>query len=168
MSLFGKLFTRDTGGRVDYYEEGVALLRSGQHHEALTSLRLALRENPDDAAALQQIAVAYSHIGMSDEAIKTYRTALRKDPAAAAARYGLAFLLLRNGEEDEAVELLESFLAAPPDGPDAAKHVEHARSTLLSLRGGEATEGSTGRESKHGAQDTAAPAADAVEAWPTP
>lgn len=135
MSLFGKLFSRDVGGKVDYYEEGVTLLRAGQHHEALTSLRLALRENPHDAATLQQIAVAYSHIGMTDEAIKTYRTALRKDPSAAAARYGLAFLLLRSGGEDEAAELLEAFLQAPPDGPDAARHVEHARTTLASLRG---------------------------------
>lgn len=180
MSLFGKLFSRDAGGKVDYYEEGVALLRSGQYHEALTSLRLALREDPQDAATLQQIAVAYTHIGMSDEAIKTYRTALRKDPDAAAARYGLAFLLLRTGQEDDAAELLEVFLQAPPDGPDAARHVAHARETLASIRGedgvedgkhaasaeaGEATpsEAGGGARSDAGAADPGR-----AEAWPSP
>ncbi len=184
MSLFGKLFSRDVGGKVDYYEEGVALLRSGQHHEALTSLRLALRENPHDPATLQQIAVVYSHIGMTDEAIKTYRTALRKDPAAAAARYGLAFLLLRSGGEDEAAELLEAFLQTPPDGPDAARHVEHARTTLASLRGEspdastpEEGAGSDGHEPVSADADAAGRAAarerdtsrsDRAEAWPSP
>jgi tetratricopeptide (TPR) repeat protein len=185
MSLFGKLFSRDAGGRIDYYEEGVSLLRSGQHHEALTSLRLALRENPDDAATLQQIAVAYSHIGMTDEAIRTYRTVLRKDPSAAAARYGLAFLLLRAGREDEAAELLEVFLQTPPDGPDAARHVQHARSTLASIRGepqpaegavadadgaGRDDSGPAARASGHDrtASQQEPPRSDRAEAWPSP
>ena len=175
MSLFGKLFSRDEGGRVDYYEEGVALLRSGQHHEALTSLRLALREDPHDAATLQQMAVAYTHIGMSDEAIKTYRTALRKDPDAAAARYGLAFLLLRTGQEDDAAELLDTFLQTPPDGPDAARHVAHARETLASIRGGDgeaarehAASGDAGAGARPGGGAAGAPQSDRAEAWPSP
>jgi predicted Zn-dependent protease len=156
MSLFGKLFSKETGRKVDYYEEGVALLRSGQHHEALTSLRLALREDPQDVATLQQIAVAYTHIGMSDEAIKTHRTVLRKDESAAAARYGLAFLLLRAGQEEEAAGLLEAFLRAPPDGPDAARHVAHARETLGNLRGDTP------------ADETVQVEHERAEAWPSP
>ena len=169
MSLFGKLFSRDTGGAVDYYEEGVALLRSGQHHEALTSLRLALREDPDDVAALLQIAVAYTHIGMSDEAIKTYRTVLRKDADAAAARYGLAFLLLRDGDEGEAVRLLDAFLQAPPDGPDAARHVAHARETLTRLRGDASAEPAKPDVQAPGPPSpNEEPAPERAEAWPSP
>jgi Flp pilus assembly protein TadD len=121
--------------KVDYYEEGLVLLREGRFHEALTSLRLALKEAPGDTVVLQQIAIAYTRIGMTEEASKTYRHVLQKDPSAPGAHYGLAYLLLRRGEEDEAIHHLESFLANPPTGPEAGEHISHARSTLIQLRG---------------------------------
>jgi Flp pilus assembly protein TadD len=120
---------------VDYYEEGLALLREGRFHEALTSFRLALKEAPGDIVVLQQIAIAYTRIGMTEEATKTYRHVLQKDPEAAGAHYGLAYLLLRRGEDREAVQHLQSFLANPPRGPEAGEHVAHARATLSQLRG---------------------------------
>lgn len=135
MSFWKKLFPGEKDRSVDYYEEGVALLGAGQYHEALTSLRLALRNAPEDVAVLTQIAVAYSRIGMTEEAIKTYRTVLRRDSADPGANYGIAFLLLHDGRPDEAAEHLEAFLREPPSGPDAARHIQHARSTLAELRG---------------------------------
>jgi Flp pilus assembly protein TadD len=136
MTWWQKLLGRgDDSEKVDYYEEGLALLREGRFHEALTSLRLALKESPGDAVVLQQIAIAYTRIGMIDEASKTYRHVLQKDPGAAGAHYGLAYLLLRRGEEAEAVEHLEAFLSNPPRGPEAGEHIAHARSTLGQLKG---------------------------------
>ena len=79
MSVWKKLFGGDDeGGRVDYYDEGMELLVEGKFHEALTSLRLALKEQPGDPVVLQQIAIAYTRIGMTDEAAKTYRHVLQK------------------------------------------------------------------------------------------
>ena len=98
-------------------------------------LRLALRETPGDAAVLQQIAIAYTRIGMTDEAIKTYRAVLNRDPREVGAHYGLAFLLLREGRREEARFHLEAFLSSPPTGPEANRHVEHARKTLAELTG---------------------------------
>lgn len=121
--------------KVDYYEEGLALLREGKFHDALTSFRLALREAPGDVVVLQQIAIAYTRIGMADEAVRTYRSVLEKDPSSPGAHYGLAYILIRKGEEDEASRHLESFLANPPRGGDAAEHISHARSTLAKIRG---------------------------------
>ncbi len=136
MAWWKKFFGGDLDSeRVDYDEEGLALLREGRFHEALTSLRLALKEAPGDTVVLQQIAIAYTRIGMTEEASKTYRHVLQKDPAAAGAHYGLAYLLLRRGEEEEAVLHLESFLNNPPGGPEASEHIVHARSTLAQLRG---------------------------------
>jgi Flp pilus assembly protein TadD len=135
MTWWKKLLGGDLDGeRVDYYEEGLALLREGRFHEALTSLRLALKEAPGDAVVLQQIAIAYTRIGMMEEASKTYRHVLQKDPSAAGAHYGLAYLLLRRGDEAEAIAHLESFLNNPPTGPEASEHISHARSTLAQLR----------------------------------
>lgn len=135
MGFWKKLFRADDNP-VDYYDEGVQLLASGKYHEALTSLRLALRDTPEDAAALQQMAIVYTRIGMSDEAIRTYRKVLSSDAHAAGAHYGLAFLFLRNGRPDEATTHLRAFLEEPPDGPEASRHIEHARTTLMELETG--------------------------------
>ena len=140
MAWWNKLFGSERSGRVDYYDEGLALLGEGKFHEALTSLRLVLKEHPGDPVILQQIAIVYTRIGMTEEAAKTYRHVLRKDAAASGAHYGLAFLLLRAGDREEAAEHLRAFLADPPHGESADQHVMHARSTLTQLDSGEAPE----------------------------
>jgi Flp pilus assembly protein TadD len=135
MGIWKKLF----GGEeqtVDYYGEGVDLLKAGRYHDALTSFRLAQRESPRDVAVLQQIAITYTRIGMTDEAIKTYRSVLSQQPHTSSAHYGLAFLLLRQGRPEEAERHLTAFLTEPPDGDEAKRHVEHARATLGELQRG--------------------------------
>ena len=134
MGFWKKLF-KDEVRQVDYYAEAVELMSSGRYHDALTSFRLALRSDPQDPAILQQIAMTYTRIGMTEQASKTYRQVLDGNPNSAGAHYGLAFLLAREGRTDEAIQHLESFLAMPPDGADAQRHVEHARATLAELRG---------------------------------
>jgi len=136
MAWWKKLVSRDSAkDEVDFYGEGLELLKAGRFHEALTSFRLALREAPDDAAVLQQIAITYTRIGMTDEALKTYRTALQKNASAVGAHYGMAFLKLRDGHKAEAVEHLRAFLADPPSDQEALEHVSHARKTLAELTG---------------------------------
>ncbi|MDH5590250.1 MAG: tetratricopeptide repeat protein [Gemmatimonadota bacterium] len=134
MAFWNKILGGSDPERVDYYDEGLALLTSGKFHEALTSFRLALKEAPGDPVVLQQIAICYTRIGMTDEAAKTYRHVLQKDPSAAGAHYGLAFILLRSGNQNEAAEHLEAFLARPPSGEQAEQHRTHARSTLAEIR----------------------------------
>ena len=129
--------SEDAPGETDYYREGTELLREEKFHEALTSIRLALREDPNDTDVLQQIAVTYTHIGMTDEAIRTYRRVLELKPHASGAHYGLAFLLLQRGMADDGVAHLRAFLAHPPRFPDAQRHVQHARAILTELTGDE-------------------------------
>lgn len=122
-----------TSGETDYYQEGVELLREEKFHEALTSFRLALRENSNDTDVLQQIAVTYTHIGMTDEATRTYRRVLELQPEAAGAHYGLAFLLLQRGSREDGIAHLKAFLSQPPGIPEAQRHIAHARRTLAEL-----------------------------------
>jgi len=133
MGIWKKLFGGATGHAVNYYREGVELARVGNFHEALTSFRLALRDSPSDTEVLQEIAMVYTRIGMTDDAMKTYRTVLAQNGDAAGAHYGLAFLLLHEGKKDEATNHLRRFLASPPQGPEAGKHIEHAKKTLDEL-----------------------------------
>ena len=141
MGIFKKIFGDESAGP-DYYREGLELLKVGKYHEALTSLRLALRSTPGDTAVMQQIAITYTRIGMTEEAAKTYRQVLAADSNASGAHYGLAFLLLREGQSAEAEDHLQKFLESAPSGPEAARHVAHARETLDGLKSGAAgTEG---------------------------
>lgn len=135
MSLWKKLFNNDQKDRVDYYEEGLELLRGSKFHEALTSFRLALRESPRDVAILSQMAITYTRIGMTDEALRTYRTVLDRDPGDSGAHYGMAFLLLKEGKPQDAADHLKRFLDHPPTGADAQPHIEHARQTLAEIAG---------------------------------
>ena len=121
-------------GRPDYYREGLELALEERYHEALTSLRLALRERPGDVATLEQMAIVYTRMGMTDEAIKMYQRALEKDPDSAGAHYGIAFLYLNRGRETEAAVHLDAFLRAGADIPGSEKHASHARETLDRLR----------------------------------
>jgi tetratricopeptide (TPR) repeat protein len=135
MDFLKKLFSgAEQQERIDYYREGLELLGVGRYHEALTSFRLALRDEPGDVAVLQQIAITYTRIGMTEEAARTYRSVLEKDSTASGAHYGLAFLMLKEGRTDGAVEHLRAFLARPPQLPEAQRHVEHARATLAQLK----------------------------------
>jgi len=140
MSLWKRLFGRGPSSelrpqRLDYLNEGLALERQGDYDAALTSYRLALRDNPQDIRVLQNIAIAYSKTQQHEEAIRFYRKALEIDPALGGAHYGLAFLLLKRGEVEAASVHLERFLDRPPRGPDGQKWVEHATRTLEGLRG---------------------------------
>ena len=136
MSWWNKIFTgSQDDGRVDYYQEGLELLGDSKFHEALTSVRLALKDSPGDPIVLQQIAIAYTRIGMTEEAAKTYRHVLKNQPDAPGAHYGLAFLYLRGGQHEEAVRHLRAFLGNAPEEPEAREHVDHARATLAELTG---------------------------------
>ncbi|HEY6092406.1 MAG TPA: tetratricopeptide repeat protein [Gemmatimonadales bacterium] len=122
--------------RLDYLNEALALERQGDYDAALTSYRLALRDHPNDARILQNMAIAFTKTRRYDEAIRHYRRALELDGSLAGAHYGLAFLLLQRGDPDGAAQHLKTFLAHPPRGPDAQKWIEHATQALQDLRAG--------------------------------
>ncbi len=138
MSFWKKLFQRRPRDdlkpqRLDYLNEALALERQGDYDAALTSYRLALRDNPVDPRVLQNMAIAYTKTDNHDDAIRFYRRALEIDPALAGAHYGVAFLYMKRGNSAAAREHLEAFLGSPPIGPDAAKWVQHAEQTLAEI-----------------------------------
>ena len=123
--------------RLDYLSEALALERQGDYDAALTSYRLALRDKPDNAQVLQNMAIAYSRTGRQDEAIRSYRRALEVDPQLAGAHYGLAFLLLKRGDAEGGSQHLSKFLANPPADDSAAQWISHARQTLEQIARGD-------------------------------
>ncbi|HWJ24395.1 MAG TPA: tetratricopeptide repeat protein [Gemmatimonadaceae bacterium] len=120
--------------RLDYLNEALALERQGDYDAALTSYRLALRDQPNDHRVLQNMAIAFTKTGRVDEAIRCYRRALELKPSLSGAHYGLAFLLIKRGDFPAAASHLTSFLEAPPKSAEAERWVRHARQTLAEIR----------------------------------
>lgn len=138
MSLWQRILGRDTGDalkpqRLDYLNEGLALERQGDYEAALTSYRLAYRDNPADPRILLNMAIICTKVDQQEEAVRHYRRALELDDSLSGAHYGLAFLLLKRSERDEARAHLRAFLARPPRGPDAERWVRHAETALREL-----------------------------------
>jgi len=147
MSFWRRLFgTRSSNTlrpqRLDYLNEALALERQGDYKAALTSYRLALRDNPTDPRILQNMAIAFTKTGLIDEAIRHYRKALEQDQELVGAHYGMAFLMKNRGEDDTAARHLRAFLSQPPRGPDADQWVRHAENTLREIEEGTASESS--------------------------
>ena len=120
-------------GKLDYLAEGLALEKQGDFDAALTSYRLALREQPNNVRVLENMAIAFSKTGQLDDAIRSYKRALSIEPKLSGAHYGLAFLLLKRGEESDAAYHLEAFLMDAPSGPESGRWVAHAKQTLEQL-----------------------------------
>ena len=119
--------------RLDYLNEALALERQGDYKAALTSYRLALRDNPADPRILQNMAIALTKTGLMDEAVRHYRKALDLDGDLVGAHYGIAFLLKNQGQDETAARHLRAFLAQPPKGPDAERWIRHAQDTLKTI-----------------------------------
>src|SRR5687768_17419889 len=138
MSFWNRL----TGGKsasqrpqkLDYLSEALALERQGDYDAALTSYRLALRDQPSNYKVLQNMAIAYTKMRQLDQAIKCYKGSLHIAPKLSGAHHRLAFLLLKGGEVSDAADHLESFVMEPPTSPEAERWVRHARETLDALR----------------------------------
>jgi len=126
--------------RLDYLNEGLALERQGDYEAALTSYRLAFRDNPTDSRILLNMAIAFTKTGQPDEAIRHYKRALELDNTLGGAHYGVAFLLLKRGDNAQAAEHLRAFLARPPKGPDADRWVRHAEAALREIASSPAPE----------------------------
>ena len=133
--LIGGAHDRDSSRPVNFLAEALELEKRGDYSNALTSYRLALRENPDDLQVLQNMAIAFSRTSQPEEAIRTYRRALQIDPELAGAHYGLAFLLLKRGYTAPAAVHLEGFLRNSTGGDaQSAKFRTHAEQTLKELQ----------------------------------
>jgi len=131
--LFGRSDPVLQPQRLDYLNEALALERQGDYEAALTSYRLALRDQPANPRILQNMAIAFTKTNQHEDAIRHYRRALELDSDLAGAHYGLAFLLLRRGERETAASHLRAYLERAPSGPDAERWNEHAQKALSEI-----------------------------------
>ncbi|MDI5984733.1 type IV pilus biogenesis/stability protein PilW [Halomonas sp. M4R5S39] len=93
---------------VDAYTQlGIAYLERGNLQRAMSSLDRALQRAPDDAEALQAMAMVYQRQGESELADETFRRALDADTGFTRARNNYAAFLYDRGRIREACDQLE-------------------------------------------------------------
>ncbi|MGV3709020.1 MAG: tetratricopeptide repeat protein [Gemmatimonas sp.] len=132
--LMGGASGDESSRPANYLAEALELEKRGDYSNALTSYRLALRENPEDLQVLQNMAIAFSRTSQPEEAIRAYRKALQVDPELAGAHYGLAFLLLKRGYTAPAAVHLEGFLRnSTGTDEQSVKFRAHAEQTLRNI-----------------------------------
>ena len=90
--------------------KGLSLLSLGQEEEAVSCFLEALRMNPDDEEAHNNLGDVYKAQGKLDEAIREYQEALRIDPDRDTAHRHLAEAYQAQGKLDEAVREHQSVL----------------------------------------------------------
>jgi tetratricopeptide (TPR) repeat protein len=100
-------------------EQGRALVAHGEMAAAATTLRGALRRQPDLVPARVSLGLALYALGDLDAAAEELRAALRRQPDALDARLMLARVLVARQEWAAARDELERVLAVQPEQADA-------------------------------------------------
>lgn len=98
-----------------HYEAARAALMGGDRAKALREVKLALQDNPLDAASHFLLGCLLEQTGESDQAIVGFDRASALDPADSAALYNLGTMLLRRRETVPASQMLENAVFIRPD-----------------------------------------------------
>ncbi|MCP3963557.1 MAG: sulfatase-like hydrolase/transferase [bacterium] len=112
-------------------EQARTLLQDRLFEQAGQRLRSVLRRDPDNLAALIDLATALEGQGEVDEAVKMVERGLELDPEYHRLYLILARLEMERGELEKALELIELAGLKDPKNPEVTVH----RATLLSRLG---------------------------------
>jgi hypothetical protein len=114
----GVQFSRQPDGSLD---KAVALLAHGDYALAIDEYRKALRDHPDDADALNGLAVSYDQLGRFDLSDRYFEEALAMAPREPAFYRNFARSLDRQGRSEDAANLRRDMTAmlAMNDAPAA-------------------------------------------------
>lgn len=94
---------------------GDQMLKMRDCVKAMEAYRRSLELNPNDSAAMNDLAICCRELGAPDEAEHWYRMALARDPESMTIRFNFGAFLLSLGRTDEAREHLGLVLADKPD-----------------------------------------------------
>ena len=98
-----------------HYQAARAALMAGNMEKANLEVKLALQDNPLDAASHFLLGCLLQRKGENDQAIVGFQRALALDPANPEAQYNLGTMLLWRGEAVPASRLLENAVLIRPD-----------------------------------------------------
>jgi Flp pilus assembly protein TadD len=106
-----------------HFNLGVLLLSRKETAPAIGHLREALRIQPNQPMALNDLGAALEQEGHIDEAMEYFQQALRFRPDYSNARYNLGNMLAARGKLDDAAAAFRQVLAAVPADSAARDHL---------------------------------------------
>jgi choline-sulfatase len=101
------------------YREIMPRMYERRFDEAVTSLREALRADPNNNSLLYNLATALRGAGKTEEAGRVYRQALRVQPQSPRSWHGWGQALLASGKTDSAAWAFTQGIALLPASPDS-------------------------------------------------
>jgi tetratricopeptide (TPR) repeat protein len=107
-----------------------AFFEAGYGDDVLTLYRVAIRINPKDVKAYNNLGATLADQGKLDEAETTYRKALAIDPRFPKTLLNLGSVLARQGKHEEALERFEEALQIKPDYTAVHNNLGNLLSTL--------------------------------------
>jgi tetratricopeptide (TPR) repeat protein len=102
-----------------FTEDGVQLFQRREYQNARECFEAALELQPGDANLMYNVAQCYDCQGNTAKAEESYRLCLARSANHARCRHSLALLLYRTGEGKQADQMVQDWLAAEPQLPDA-------------------------------------------------
>jgi Flp pilus assembly protein TadD len=102
-----------------FSEEGVYLYQRGEYQNARECFEVALQLQPADANLMYNVGQCYDRQDKADKALEYYQLCLSRSATHARCRHSLALLLFRTGKAAEAERMIQDWLAAEPQSPDA-------------------------------------------------
>jgi len=106
------------------FNTGILEARQGNFDEAIRRFRLALEDQPDDALAAYNLALALLKKGERQKGIESLQHSLEIDPDLRNAHFNLAMLLAEDGQWDQVVDHLIEARRIDPE--DRVAHLELA------------------------------------------
>jgi tetratricopeptide (TPR) repeat protein len=125
-----KWIPKEGANLLDY---AVRLLSAGDYNAGVPLLESLNKTDPDSAAVLFNLGMAYSDLGRLDEARAHLERAVRSDPEFASAWVALGVAQARSRRTDEALASLRTALDLEPDNPYAERNLAAALANAGSL-----------------------------------
>ncbi len=102
-----------------HFLQGSAYIQEGNIDEGIEQLKTALKLNPKDPRAYNNLGLAYRKKRMLDEAISNYRKALDLDPSFPDVRVNLGEIYAQKGMVNEAISELQQAIRLDPNKAEA-------------------------------------------------
>lgn len=106
-----------------------ALLRNGRTREAIERFEMALKQSPENALVLNNLAIAYAQVG-DKRALETARAAFRKLPTAPQVADTLGWILVLGGDVENGLKHLRDAQSRAPSDPTVSYHIAVALEQL--------------------------------------
>ena len=100
-----------------YGRQGTALITQAKNDQAVQVLKEAVRNNPNDDVAWNNLGIAYAWLGNANLAAQAFLAAIKVNPANEPAHFNLGYTYLRAGEK---TKVLDQYTALTVLGSDYA------------------------------------------------